>query len=83
MNVEGLAYMVTRLPWIPKNQHGFRLNRSTMTAWCEMQENWAQNSEVKNMTGILLWDVYYTEEEMQSVPHVHSHTREKYSKTQH
>ena len=26
----------------PNNQHGFRSNRSTMTAWCEMQEDWAK-----------------------------------------
>ena len=42
---------------IPNNQHGFRSNRSTMTAWCEMQEDWAKNTESKNMTGILLWDL--------------------------
>ena len=42
---------------IPNNQHGFRSNRSTMTVWCEMQEDWAKNTESKNMTGILLWDL--------------------------
>ena len=42
---------------LTKNQNGFRAKRSTMTAWSEMQENWAKNSEDKNMTGILLWDL--------------------------
>ena len=42
---------------LPKSQHGFRANRSTMTAWSEMQEEWSKNSEDKNMTGILLWDL--------------------------
>ena len=34
---------------LPNNQHGFRSNKSTMTARCEMQENLAQNYEDKNM----------------------------------
>ena len=24
---------------LPKNQHGFRTNKSTMTAWAELQDN--------------------------------------------
>ena len=42
---------------LPKNQHGFRPCRSTMTAWSEVQESWANNSTKKETTGILLWDL--------------------------
>ena len=42
---------------LPPSQHGFRSGKSTMTAWAEMQQNWANNTESKNMTGILLWDL--------------------------
>ena len=41
----------------PKNQHGFRPKRSTMTAWEEIQLDWAENTENKNISGILLWDL--------------------------
>ena len=42
---------------LPPSQHGFRSGKSTMSAWSEMQQNWSQNTEAKNMTGILLWDL--------------------------
>ena len=42
---------------LPKNQHGFRPGRSTMTAWQEIQLDWAIKSEQKQVTGILLWDL--------------------------
>ena len=28
-----------------------------MTAWSEIQDDWAKNSEEENMTGVLLWDL--------------------------
>ena len=43
---------------LPTSQHGFHANRSTMTAWADMQEDWSKNSEDKSMTGILLWDLF-------------------------
>ena len=36
--------------------HGMA-NRSTMTAWAEMQEDWSENNENKYISGILLWDL--------------------------
>ena len=42
---------------LPTNQHGFRAHRSTMTAWADIQQEWAINSEKKNLTGVLLWDL--------------------------
>ena len=42
---------------LPKSQHGFRANRSTMTALSEVQKQWADNSENKEKTGILMWDL--------------------------
>ena len=30
---------------LPHNQHGFHANRSTMTTWSDMQEEWTKNSE--------------------------------------
>ena len=36
---------------------GFRKQRSTMTAWLEIQQEWAENSDNKKVTGILLWDL--------------------------
>ena len=42
---------------LPKNQHGFRSQRSTMTAWADIQEDWISNNEEKKITGILLWDL--------------------------
>ena len=42
---------------LPKNQHGFRPKRSTMTAWNEIQLDWAIKSEQKQVTGVLLWDL--------------------------
>ena len=50
---------------LPHNQHRFRPLRSTMTAWAEIQKQWAQNSDEKKLTGVPLWDllaaiVYFT-----------------------
>ena len=42
---------------LPKNQHGFRANRSTMTAWADMQEDWTNNTEEMFISCILLWDL--------------------------
>ena len=42
---------------LPNNQHGFRPQRSTMTAWQEIQLDWAMNTEQNKVTGVLLWDL--------------------------
>ena len=42
---------------LPKSQHGFRASRSTMTALNEVQKQWAENTENKEKTGILMWDL--------------------------
>ena len=31
--------------FLPQNDHGFRAYRSTMTAWAELQQKWASNSD--------------------------------------
>ena len=41
---------------LPPSQHGFRPKRSTMTAWEDIQIDWANEAEKKNVAGILLWD---------------------------
>ena len=33
--------------FIPDTQHGFRKNRSTMTAWQQIQQDWAMQTEKK------------------------------------
>ena len=40
---------------VPDNQHGFRAKRSTMTAWSDIQHEWASNKEEKKMSIVLLW----------------------------
>ena len=42
---------------LPASQHGFREMRSTMTALTEVQKQWAENTENKEKTGILMWDL--------------------------
>ena len=42
---------------LPENQHGFRPRRSTMTAWQDIQLDWAMKGEKKLITGVLLWDL--------------------------
>ena len=42
---------------LPGNQHGFRAQRSTMTAWAEIQDDWPRNTGEKCKTAILLWDL--------------------------
>ena len=42
---------------LPNSQHGFREKRSTMTALSEIQREWAENTEKKEITGVLLWDL--------------------------
>ena len=42
---------------LPPSQHGFRPKRSTMTAWEDIQIDWANEAEKKNVAGILLWDL--------------------------
>ena len=43
---------------LPKSQHGLRSKRSTMTALTEVQKQWASNTENKEKTGILMWDLF-------------------------
>ena len=42
---------------LPPSQHGFRKGKSTMSAWAEMQQEWSNNTESNEITGILLWDL--------------------------
>ena len=42
---------------LPQPQHGFRVMRSTMTALNEVQKQWAENTEKKEITGNLMWDL--------------------------
>ena len=42
---------------LPSNQHGFRAQRSTMTALSSMQKEWITNTESGLLTGILVWDL--------------------------
>ena len=42
---------------LPENQHGFRAKRSTMTAWANIQQQWAQNTEKGQITRVMLWDL--------------------------
>ena len=42
---------------LPSNQHGFRPRRSTMSAWHEIQLDWAMKGDEKLVTGVLLWDL--------------------------
>ena len=42
---------------LPESQHGFRQKRSTMTALTEIQRNWIENTEIKETTGVLFWDL--------------------------
>ena len=42
---------------LPPNQHGFREGRSTMTALSAIQQEWAENTANKFITGVLLWDL--------------------------
>ena len=38
-------------------RHGFRAHRSTQTAWAQIQQVWANDTEQKKMTGVLMWDL--------------------------
>ena len=42
---------------LPNSQHGFRDKRSTMTALSEIQQDWIENTENKEITGVLFWDL--------------------------
>ena len=42
---------------IPETQHGFRAKRSTQTAWSQVQQDWATDTESKKTTGVLMWDL--------------------------
>ena len=42
---------------LPPNQHGVRAGRSTMTALTAIQQEWANNTADKFITGVLLWDL--------------------------
>ena len=50
------AYMETN-GLLPPNQHGFRAGRSTMSALSAIQQEWANNTSSKLITGVLLWDL--------------------------
>ena len=43
--------------YLPESQHGFRKKRSTMTAWAQIQQEWAKNTNEDKITGVLLWDL--------------------------
>ena len=42
---------------IPETQHGFRANRSTQKEWSQIQQVWANDTEKKKITGVLMWDL--------------------------
>ena len=42
---------------LPDSQHSFREKRSTMTALSEIQRDWMENTERKQVTGVLFWDL--------------------------
>ena len=42
---------------IPETQHGFKAKRSTQTAWAQIQQDWANNTEGNQVTGVLMWDL--------------------------
>ena len=52
-----LSNYLERNKLLPENQHGFRPKRSTMTAWQDIQLDWAMNGEKDLITGVLLWDL--------------------------
>ena len=52
-----LSNYLERNKLLPENQHGFRPRRSTMTAWQDIQLDWAMNGEKDLVTGVLLWDL--------------------------
>ena len=52
-----LTHFVEVHDLLPNSQHGFRSNRSTMTALSAMQKDWMRNTEDGLMTGILVWDL--------------------------
>ena len=45
---------------LPNCQHGFRAQRSTMTALSSMQREWISNTEDGLTTGVLVWDLSST-----------------------
>ena len=42
---------------LPNSQHGFRKERSTLTALSEIQREWIENTERNEVTGVLFWDL--------------------------
>ena len=42
---------------IPETQYGFHAKRSTQSAWSQIQQDWAKNSENNLTTGVLMWDL--------------------------
>ena len=42
---------------LPNSQHGFRAQRSTMSALSSMQKEWTKNTEDGLLTGVLVWDL--------------------------
>ena len=54
---EQMSNYLEKFGLLPENQHGFRPKRSTMTAWEDIQLDWAQKTEERNVTGVLLWDL--------------------------
>ena len=43
---------------ITDTQHGFHTKRSTQSAWSQIQQDWAKNSENNLTTGVLMWDLF-------------------------
>jgi len=52
-----LETFVEKNQLLPKNQHGFRSNRSTETALASMVAEWSKKHDDGLHTGILLWDL--------------------------
>ena len=49
MWLSGFAYF--------KSVYLFRSKRSTLTAWAQIQLDWANNTDKKLVTGVLMWDL--------------------------
>ena len=43
---------------IPETQHDFRAKISTLTAWAQIQQDWANNTDKKLVTGGLMWNLF-------------------------
>ena len=52
-----LTEFIEKNKLLPNSQHGFRQQRSTMTAHAHMQKDWIVHKEEGQKTGILIWDL--------------------------